>query len=105
FVLGLIIFFVVWQRDEKQVRASQALSNVSSKQMAAAGKQDNPQDYLKVASDYPSSKAGARAVILGASTLFTDGKYADAQAQFEKFTREYRESPLLPNALIGIASS
>jgi len=104
-VVGLVVFYVVWSRDQKQVRAGQALSDATTRQMVSGGRQDNPQDYLKITADYPSSKAAARALLLAAGALFRDAKYPEAQAQFEKFTRDYHDSSLLPEALIGVAAS
>jgi hypothetical protein len=37
--------------------------------------------------------------------LFIEGRPADAQKEFERFLREYPESPWLPQAALGIASS
>jgi len=37
--------------------------------------------------------------------LFIEGKYAEAQAQFAKFQPAYPESPLVPQAIMGIAAS
>jgi tetratricopeptide (TPR) repeat protein len=105
-IVGLIIWFFVWQNGEKQVQASEELSSIAVRQIsaAAAGSQDAPQAYLKVASDYPKSKAAARALLLAAGALFTEGKYAESQALFERFTREFHDSPLLGEGLLGVAS-
>jgi TolA-binding protein len=37
--------------------------------------------------------------------LFTSGKYADAQAQFQKFLDTYPDNSLTPQAALGIAAS
>ncbi len=103
-IAGIIIWFVVWQRDQTQVAASEALSNVEAGQLGGAAQPASAQDYLKVASTYPNTKAGARAVLLAAGSLFDQGKYAEAQAQFEKFTREHRDSPFLGEAQMGVAA-
>ncbi len=105
-VAGCVVAFFVWHAGEKQLRASNALSDVAASQTGAseAAQSAIPQAYLKVASEYPGSKAGARALLLAAGGLFTEGKYNEAQAQFERFTREYRSSELLGEALLGIAS-
>src|SRR5262249_16734908 len=49
-------------------------------------------------------QAGARALLLAAGSLFTDGKFTDARPQFERFIREYQGSPFIGEALFGIAS-
>ncbi len=103
-VVGLIVFFVVWQQREKAAAARHAISRAYFDQMVsgnAAG--GNPEAYLKVASEHPNTDAGARALLLAAAGYFTQGKFAEAQAQFQKFASEYRESPLLGQALLGSA--
>jgi predicted negative regulator of RcsB-dependent stress response len=105
-VVGLISWFVSWQRQEKQVAAGNALSDVAARTIGGgANRADAASALLGIASAYPNSSAGARALLLAASSLFTDGKYSEAQAQFEKFTREYRNSPYTGQALIGVAAS
>jgi predicted negative regulator of RcsB-dependent stress response len=37
--------------------------------------------------------------------LFISGKYVEAQAQFQKFRQEYRNSPLVGTASLGVAAS
>jgi len=103
-VLGLIVAFFYWRNSEKEIAASEALSHVIFPQFSGEPAA-NAASFLKVASEYPSSEAGIRAQLLGAGALFTEGKYTEAQAQFERFTREYRTSPLVSEAALGIAAS
>src|ERR1043166_2940904 len=51
---------------------------------AAGARPDSAAGYLKVAADYPKSSAAARAVLLAGGSLFAQGKFAEAQGQFEK---------------------
>ena len=103
--VGLIVWFILWQRDEKQIAAGDALSNVAAGQFdGALARSGTAEAYLKVAGQYPNSQAGARALLMAAGSFFTEAKYAEAQAQFERFTREYPSSPLMGAALLGIAS-
>jgi tetratricopeptide (TPR) repeat protein len=102
--IGLVVFFVTWKNSQKQVAAGQTFSEVFAAQ-SAAGTNAAADPYLKVASQYPDSSAAERALILAATTLFTNGKYAEAQNLFEKFTREHRGSALTGQALLGIAAS
>ncbi len=108
-VVGLITWFILWQREEKANAAGDALSSVLVSQWMGAGARpetvESAQAYLKVASAYPNSSAGERALLLAGDSFFVAGKYADAQAQFEKAARDYRDSPLRPQALLGIAAS
>ncbi len=101
--LGFAIY--QWRQNQREAAASQALVELPSptgrNQNAAAPKAD---DFLKLASQYSSTRAGERAFLLGAGSLFTEGKYAEAQSKFEKFLREYRNSPWTGQAAFGIAA-
>ena len=103
--VGLIVWFVLWQHEEKEVAAGNALSNVETGLAAGGTRADSADAYLGIAAKYPGSSAGARALLLAGGSFFTDGKYPEAQAQFERFSREYRESPFMGEALLGIAAS
>jgi len=101
-IVGLVVWFVVWQQAQKQIDAGNALSDVA---VGSGGQRtDTPEAYLRVAANFPKSSAGAQAVLLAAANLFADGKFPEAQAQFEKFIREYRESPFMSQALLGVAA-
>jgi tetratricopeptide (TPR) repeat protein len=104
---GLVIWFLVWQKGEKQVAAGEALSNVAAGQIEGITSRSGlAQAYLKVAADFPETSAGARALLMAGGTFFTEGNYSEAQTQFERFMREYPGTPpLRSDALLGIASS
>jgi TolA-binding protein len=103
---GLIAWFVSWRQEEKQVAAGNALSDVAARHIGGGASPTESADaFLNVAAAYPNSSAGARALLLAAGSLFTEGKFAEAQAQFEKFTRTYQGSPLMGEALLGVATS
>jgi len=103
--LGVIVAFILYRQNEADVTASEALSSVSVPQMTGAGSRADIADaYLKVAAAHPKSRAGARALLLAAGSLFVDGKYAEAKTQFEKFKREHSNSPFVGEALMGIAA-
>jgi tetratricopeptide (TPR) repeat protein len=103
-VIGLIVAFVLYRSNEADIAASEALSNVTLPGATGASRGDTVNAFLKVAATYPNSRAGARALLLAAANLFADGKYPEAKAQFERFTREYASSPFRGEALLGIAS-
>jgi TolA-binding protein len=104
-VVGVIVAFFLYRQNEEEVAASEALSNVSVPQLAGtASRADTAEAYLKVAATYPKSRAGARALLLAAGSLFTEGKYAEAKTQFERFRREYSDSPFMGEALLGIGA-
>ena len=104
-VAGFVIAFMIWQNGQRELKANEALSN--AQQAGAAARQPEgitSEAYLKVARDFSGTRAGARALLMGAVALFVEGKYAEAQAQFAKFQPEYPDSPLLPEAVMGIAA-
>ena len=104
-VVGLIVAFFLYRQNEAEITASEALSNVAMPQAPGAGaRTDTVEAYLKVAATYPKSTAGARALLLAAGGLFVDGKYDEAKTQFERFRREYSDSPFMGEALLGIAA-
>jgi tetratricopeptide (TPR) repeat protein len=103
-VLGLVVYFFIWRSGEKQKEAGQALAKAFIPQMTGARDRVDPTTYLKVATDYAGSHSAATAMLLGAAALFESGKYAEAQAEFEKFARQHRESAFMGEAQLGIAA-
>ena len=106
-VLGavcLVVAFILYNRSETQLAASEALSNVAVQQAGSGSQASIAEAYLKVAAAYPNSAAGARALLFAGSSLFVEGKYAEARTQFERFSREYTSSPFRGEALLGIAT-
>ncbi len=104
-VAALVIWFVLWQSEQKQVEAGAALSQVTASQLeGTTPKSEAAAAYLKIANTYPHSIAGARALLQAAGSLFTEEKYPEAQAQFERFIREYQGSPFMGEALLGVAA-
>jgi tetratricopeptide (TPR) repeat protein len=103
-LVGLVVALVLYRRSEAEVAASEALSNVALAGATGGSRGDSTDAYLKVAATYPNSGAGARALLLAASSLFAEGKYPAASAQFERFNREYTSSPFRGEALLGIAA-
>lgn len=104
--LVAVVSFVVWQRAEKTRRAGEALSDVFVP-LAMAGpnaRGTGLEGYQKVANAYPGHEAGAQAMVLAAASLFTDGKYKDALAEFDRFLHEHPDSPLVGQTLLGRAA-
>src|ERR1039457_3233220 len=104
-LLGVIVAAFLYWQDAADVTASEALSNVAILQVGAPGSHaDLAEEYLKVAAAYPKSRAGARALLSAAGDLFTQGKYLEAKTQFERFKRDYADSPFMGEGLLGIAA-
>jgi len=99
-VAGVVIGFVVWRAEQRQIQAGEALSAVALESGSAAPKADA---LMKVADDFAGTEAGGRALLTAAGQQFTDGKIADAQASFEKFVAEYADNSLVSQAKLGIA--
>src|SRR5262249_34108848 len=100
--VALVIWFVLWRQEQKQVEAGSALSQVVAAQLEGPGVHPGAADaFLKVAKDYPNSVTGARALLLAGASYFAEQKYSDAQAQFERFIREYQGSPFMGEAQFG----
>ena len=96
-----VFLFYSYQQNQREIAAGQALTQAvvsgEASQRAAA--------CLKVAADYAGTAAGQRALIEGATALFTTGKYADAQSTFQKYLDTYPDGFFNPQALLGVAAS
>lgn len=104
-VVGVSVAFFFYRQSEQELAAGEALSNVIVPQLTGApGHTESAEAYLKVAAAYPKASAAARAVLLAGGSLFVEGKYPEAKAQFDRFAREYRDSPFMGQALLGIAA-
>jgi predicted negative regulator of RcsB-dependent stress response len=105
-VAGLVLGYLSWSKKEQEAAAGQALSKAVYEQ--ATGRVDPVtavEAMLKVASANGGTQAGAQALLLAASGLFNTGKYAEAQAAFERFKREFASSPLTAQAIYGVGAS
>jgi len=101
---GLISFYS-WQRDQKEITAGKALTQMISSIPRTATASQQADLYLKITADYQGTFAGQRALLQGAAMLFAAGRYADAQAQFQKFLDAYPGSFLAAQAALGVAAS
>lgn len=103
--IALLAIVVISYQTQKEERASHALSRVRPPSVDAKTPTTGVADaYHEVARKHAGTKAGARALLLAATTRFQDGGYADAQKLFEQFTRDYPDNRWLPQAYFGIAS-
>ena len=95
-----VIWFVACERESKEIAAGQALT-----QAALSGGGQTADTYLKVAAQYSGTIAGERAQLQGAAAFFDAGRYADAQAQFQKFLDDHPDSEFSGQAALGVAAS
>lgn len=98
-VIGMAVGIYYWRQAEAETDASKALSLITVGAQPAT-----PDSLLKFVSEYSGSEAARRALLLAAGDFFTEGKYKDAQAQFDRFLRDYRDSSFAPEALLGVAA-
>ena len=101
---GLISFYS-WQRDQKEIAAGKALTQMMSTIPRNATASQQADLYFKITADYQGTSAGQRALLQGAAMLFAAGRYADAQAQFQKFLDAYPGSFFAAQAALGVAAS
>ena len=103
--LFVVVYVYLYFREQTELAASRALMALRPAAGASEAARDlSPTDLLKVTEAYPSTSAGERALLLAAGSLFGEGKYAEAQTQFERFQRDQSGSLLNPIAALGVAS-
>jgi tetratricopeptide (TPR) repeat protein len=61
--------------------------------------------FFKVADEYKGTDAAERAEFYGATVLFSQNKYAEAEAAFGKFLKEYEGTPWAAASTYGIAAA
>jgi TolA-binding protein len=101
---GLISFYS-WQRGQNEITAGKALTQMMSSIPRNATASQQADLYLKITTDYQGTSAGQRALLQGAAMLFVAGRYADAQAQFQKFLDVHPDSFFAAQAALGVATS
>lgn len=101
-VVGILVAFLVWRKGAAEVEAGTRLTAL----MAGAGPAGaQPDSLLEFAAEFPGTAAAARARLAGAVGLFEEGKYAEAEAEFQRFLSDYLHSPLAPQASLGRAAA
>jgi tetratricopeptide (TPR) repeat protein len=101
----LFICYYFWRQDQTQITAGEALTQLAVSISSDANASQRAAAYLKIAADYPGSRAGERALMLGAATLFTSGQYPEAQAQFQKYLDTQPGGAYSAQAALGVAAS
>jgi TolA-binding protein len=89
---------------ENEVAASSSLLQLKNPATSrGATNLPTSSDYLKVEAQFGGTDAAQRAALLAGGTYFGEGKYAEAQQQFEKFLKNHPDSPWAPEAAFGVA--
>src|SRR5438093_891316 len=92
-----VIALIFYYQGQKEVRASEALSNVRKPfNPSLPTPPDTAQAFLKVARDFEGTKAAGRALLEAASLLYAEGHYTNAETQYRRFLNDYPDSPFLP---------
>jgi len=104
-VVGAVVGGYYWHKSNVETQAQDALSIIKPPSSAEAAASMDAQPYLKVADNYPGTRAGGRALLIAGGNLFDAGKFDQAKQTFERFMREYGDDVLANQALVGIAAS
>ena len=104
-VAVFVYSFFSWQRDQREIIAGRALTQLTLSNPDNTGASQLGDAYLKIAGEYPGTLAGRRAWLQGAAALFAAGRFADAQAQFQKFLDAHPDGDFSASAALGVAAS
>jgi predicted negative regulator of RcsB-dependent stress response len=102
---GILIAFYFWQQNQKEIAAGQALTELVASTPPDSDASQLADAYLKIAANFPGTRAGGRATMQGAAALFGAGKYTEAQAQFEKYLGTHPGDIFCAQAALGVAAS
>ncbi len=101
-IIAIFVFsFYSYRQNQNEIAAGQTLTQA----MVSTSGGGLADACLKIAADYSGTPAGQRALLEGATALFTTGQYADAQTQFQKFLDTYPDGFFAPQAALGLAAS
>ncbi len=100
-VVGSLLAYSNWSARQERIAAGKELSRAIYLTGGPANGQSAVAELQKVATLHSGSDAAAQAVLLAANTLFQEGKYAESQAEFERFRKEYSNNPLVVQAIYG----
>ena len=111
-VFVLLVAFGVYvynyMAEQKENQASAALIELRPPLGSANSTNEPPvpaSSFLKVAEQYPGTPAAQRAILLAAGSYFADGKYSEAEAQFQRLIKEHPSSEWAADAAYGVAAS
>jgi predicted negative regulator of RcsB-dependent stress response len=98
-------YYIDTQKEQKAINAGQAYTQLQLSMAPNPTVQQVSEAFLKLASQYAGTIAAERAQLQAAAVLFDAGRYADAQAQFQKFLDANHGSSLAAAAQLGVAAS
>jgi tetratricopeptide (TPR) repeat protein len=101
--LGLMAAFFAWRNAENEAAAN-ALFFALPSEHGPRGMPSSPAPLLDLAQHYGGTTAGKHAELLAAESLFTQGKYPEAEHAFSRFIDDHPADELVPQAKVGIAA-
>jgi predicted negative regulator of RcsB-dependent stress response len=102
-VIVVIVLFISWRREANRTDAGDALTQALVTMPPNSDPSQLSQSYLQIADDYAGTPAGTRALLEGASVLFAEGKYTDAQGHFQRYLDEHPDDEFSSLAALGVA--
>ena len=105
-VIAVVVASSNASKQEKEEKAAQELSRAMLSPLLNRTSQANAAEgLLKVATASSGTQAGQQALLLAGGALYSSGKFAEAQATFERFGHEHSGSELAPQALYGVGAA
>ena len=104
--VAIVVTVFVYNRAQRELRASEALSNIKTPLNPTEPLPPGiAEEYLKVATEYPGTKAAVRALLDAGGAYYVQGKYAESEKQFQRLLRDYPETPWRAEAVYGEAAN
>lgn len=106
-LLAIVGVVFLWRhfRAEREAQANSALLELRVRPEAVEDAGPKASDFLKVADQHGSTTAGPRARLLAAGAFFSENRYSEAQAEFERVLASEGSGPLAAQAAFGVAAS
>ena len=102
-VVVLIYSFISWRRETNQVEAGDAVTRALVTMPPGSDASQVANMYLGISDQYGGTMAGQRALMQGAAALFMQGKYADAQGDFQRYLDAHPDGEFAGQAALGVA--
>ncbi|HEV2330017.1 MAG TPA: tetratricopeptide repeat protein [Verrucomicrobiae bacterium] len=100
-----IILFISWHRQQNQIDAGDAVTQTLISVPPNSDPSRISSSYLDIADSYSGTAAGERALLQGATALFAQGKYSEAQGNFQRYLDDHPDDQFSGIAALGVARS
>lgn len=105
-LIGFAIATTRYMREQKEVEASGELLALRATLVPSTNTPPVPSSaFVQVAQEFSGTAAAERARLLAASTLFSEGKYGEAETAFKGFQNDFPNSEWRATAAYGIATA